>query len=200
MRPTSLPAALWSGLAIVALLSGCSSTSYTCSGNGEYQKAQDKPRLAMPAGVSGGEKVTGSLVIPPPPKEVTKLDPPPKCLDDPPSYFGPRKEVAADSVEATVNAWAASWAAKNADAVAGLYSQQFQAGEGGAGPSLEQRRQEVANGNAPSPKLEEMNVLVAGADRRIVTFVQRFGDNAVRKELTLKREPAGWRIVAERTL
>jgi hypothetical protein len=33
-----------------------------------------------------------------------------------------------------------------------------------------------------------------------VTFVQRFGDNAVRKELTLVHEPAGWRIVAERTL
>ena len=71
MRPTSLPAALCYSLAVVALLSGCSSTSYTCSGNGEYQKAQDKPRLAMPAGVSGGEKVAGTLVIPPPPQGTT---------------------------------------------------------------------------------------------------------------------------------
>src|SRR6478735_1715076 len=61
MRPISLPAALCYSLAVVALVSGCSSTSYTCSGNGEYQKAQDKPRLAMPAGVSGGEKVAGTL-------------------------------------------------------------------------------------------------------------------------------------------
>jgi len=30
--------------------------------------------------------------------------------------------------------------------------------------------------------------------------VQRFGDNAVRKELTLVREGPGWRIVSERTI
>jgi hypothetical protein len=200
MRPFSLPAPIHAGLAVVALLSGCSSTTYTCRGNEEYLKAHDRPRLQMPEGVAGSEKLGGGLVVPPPPQETTKLDPPPKCLDEPPAYFGPRKEVAADSVEATVNSWAAAWAAKNTDAVAGLYSQQFQGPEGGAGPFLEQRRQEVATGNAPAPKLEEMNVLVAGADRRIVTFVQRFGDSAVRKELTLKREPQGWRIVAERTL
>ena len=182
------------------LLSGCSSTTYTCSGNGEYLSAKDRPRLQMPAGVAASEKLEGGLVIPPPPQATAKLDPAPKCLDEPPSYFGPRKEVAADSVEATVNSWAAAWAAKNAEAVAGLYSQQFQATEGGAGPFLEQRRQEVATGNAPAPKLEEMNVLVAGNDRRVVTFVQRFGDSEVRKELTLKRETPGWRIVAERTL
>ena len=40
----------------------------------------------------------------------------------------------------------------------------------------------------------------AGADRRVVTFVQRFGEGAVRKELTLAREGELWRIVAERTL
>jgi len=34
----------------------------------------------------------------------------------------------------------------------------------------------------------------------VVTFVQRFGDGALRKELTLVREPAGWRIVSERTI
>ena len=39
-----------------------------------------------------------------------------------------------------------------------------------------------------------------GGDRRVVTFVQRFGDGGLRKELTLVREAAGWRIVSERTL
>jgi hypothetical protein len=34
----------------------------------------------------------------------------------------------------------------------------------------------------------------------VVTFVQRFGDGGLRKELTLVREAAGWRIVSERTL
>jgi hypothetical protein len=200
MRPNSPPFPLYSGLAVIALLTGCSSTTYTCSGNGEYLKAQDRPRLQLPAGVAGSEKLGSGLVVPPPPQETTKLDPPPHCLDEPPTYFGPRKAVATDSVEATVNSWAAAWAAKNAEAVAGLYSQQFQGTEGGAGPFLEQRRQEVETGNAPAPKLEDMNVLVAGTDRRVVTFVQRFGDSAVRKELTLKREAQGWRIVAERTL
>ena len=65
---------------------------------------------------------------------------------------------------------------------------------------LARRRQQVTTGKAPAAKLDEMNVTVVGADRRIVTFVQRFGDNAVRKELTLLRETQGWRIVAERTL
>jgi hypothetical protein len=43
-------------------------------------------------------------------------------------------------------------------------------------------------------------VTPSGADRRVVTFVQRFGEGAVRKELTLVRDGATWRIVAERTL
>jgi len=33
-----------------------------------------------------------------------------------------------------------------------------------------------------------------------VTFTQRFGDEAVRKELTMAREGNAWLIVAERTL
>ena len=38
------------------------------------------------------------------------------------------------------------------------------------------------------------------ADRRTVTFVQRFGGNHVRKELVLVREGGNWRIVSEKTL
>jgi hypothetical protein len=45
-----------------------------------------------------------------------------------------------------------------------------------------------------------VNVTTVGADKRVVTFVQRFGDDRVRKELTLAREKQGWRIVSERTL
>ena len=82
-----------------------------------------------------------------------------------------------------------------------LYSPQFQAPEGGGSAAyLHKRREEVTAGTAPAAKLEDVNVLVAGADRRIVTFVQRFGDDPVRRELTLLRESLGWRIVAERTL
>jgi hypothetical protein len=42
-----------------------------------------------------------------------------------------------------------------------------------------------------------MKVEPDGPDRRIVTFVQRFGANSLRKELTLVRESGSWRIVAE---
>jgi hypothetical protein len=199
MRLISLPASLVFGLGLAALLSGCNSLQ-PCSTNAEYQKAQDRPRLQMPAGVPGSEKLGGGTIIPPPAKETAKLDPPPKCLDEPPPFFGPRKDVASDSVEAAVGAWAAGWAARNPDAVASMYSARFQAPEGGAGPYLDQRRQEVATGQPPAPKLEEVSVTAAGPDRRVVTFVQRFGDKPIRKELTLQREPQGWRIVAERTL
>ena len=37
-----------------------------------------------------------------------------------------------------------------------------------------------------------------GADRRIVSFTQKFGANALRKELVLVRESGSWRIVEEK--
>jgi hypothetical protein len=82
-----------------------------------------------------------------------------------------------------------------------MYSPSFQSsGEGGSEAFLEQRRQQIETGRPPEPKLEEVTVSAAGADRRVVTFVQRFGEGAVRKEMTLVREGGIWRIVAERTL
>jgi hypothetical protein len=100
-----------------------------------------------------------------------------------------------------VRAWAAAWAARKPDAVVQAYSPEFQAaGEGGSAAFLEQRREQVASGRAPEARLDEVVVTPSGADRRVVTFVQRFGDGAVRKELTLVRDGAAWRIVAERTL
>jgi hypothetical protein len=182
------------------LLTGCNTLRPCSTENAEYQTAQDRPRLQMPAGVPGSEKLGGGMIIPPPAKETAKLDPPPKCLDEPPSFFARGKAVASDSVEAAVNAWAAAWAARNSDAVASMYSSQFQPPAGGEWPHIDHQRQEAAAGQPPAPKLEEVSVTAAGPDRRVVTFVQHFGDNAMRKELTLQRESQGWRIVAERTL
>ena len=73
-------------------------------------------------------------------------------------------------------------------------------GEGGAAAFLEQRRQQIDTGRPPEPKLEDVTVTAPSPDRRVVTFVQRFGEGAVRKELTLALEGQLWRIVAERTL
>ena len=53
---------------------------------------------------------------------------------------------------------------------------------------------------APDARLEELKTKDAGPDRKVVTFVQRFGKDAYVKELTLMRDAQGWRIVAERTL
>ena len=63
---------------------------------------------------------------------------------------------------------------------------------------LEQRREQVATGPVPDSVVEGMRVEPDGADKRVVKFVQKFGTNSLRKELTLVREGASWRIVAEK--
>jgi hypothetical protein len=201
MRLIPSPVSLFPALAIVVLVTGCGTSNPCKISNPAYVSARDRPRLQMPDGVPGSERLsTGGLVIPSVAPDTAKLDPAPRCLDEPPSFFG-RKGVAADSAEEAVNAWAAAWASRKPDAVAAMYSPQFQAvGEGGSSAFLEERRQQVGSGKTPEARLEDMSVTAVGADRRIVTFVQRFGDDAVRKELTLLREANGWRIAAERTL
>jgi len=61
-------------------------------------------------------------------------------------------------------------------------------------------RRQVERGASPEAQLEDLTSNTISADRRLVTFTQRFGDEAVRKELTMAREGNAWRIVAERTL
>jgi hypothetical protein len=199
MRLMSSPAPLLSALSAALLLAGCGTTN-PCGGNVAYLQAQDRPRLQMPEGVAGSERLAGGMIIPPAAPDAAQLDPPPKCLDEPPSFFG-RKGVVADSAEEAVNAWAAAWAARQPDAVVAMYSPRFEAPDAaGSGVFLDQRRQQVTSGKPPEARLDDVAVTTVGADRRIVTFVQRFGDNAVRKELTLMREGDAWRITAERTL
>jgi hypothetical protein len=196
MSLTSLRSLLLPSL-LLASLAGCG-TNKACFDDTDYQKAVDRPRLQLQEGTAGSERIAG-LVIPPV-GETARLDPQPRCIDEPPSFFG-RKGVAADPAEEAVNAWAAAWADKKPDAVIQLYSPSFQApGEGGSAAYLDQRRQQVQTGRSPAAKLEEVSVATVGADKRVVTFVQRFGEDRVRKELTLAREKQGWRIVSERTL
>jgi hypothetical protein len=190
--------------ALAFALAGCGGTPTCKPGNQDYLQARERPRLQMPPGVAGSERIGGTaLVIPQASPTPDKLDPEPRCLDEPPAYFrrvGGGGAVAGSPEEA-VNVWATAWAGRKADQVAAFYSPAFQTGEGGgAAAFIEQRRQQVASGKVPDPRLEEVTTTTQGSDRAVVTFVQRFGDNAVRKELTLQREPQGWRIVAERTL
>jgi hypothetical protein len=197
MPSISLRRLLLPGL-LLASLAGCGTTQ-SCFDDVEYQKAVDRPRLQMPEGVQPSERLA-ALAIPPVAPDAAKLDPAPRCIDDPPSFFG-RKGAVADSAEEAVNAWAAAWADRKTDAVIQMYSSTFQVPDaGGSAAYLDQRRQQVESGRSPAARLEDVSVDTVGADRRIVTFVQRFGDDRVRKELTLVREKQGWRIVSERTL
>lgn len=186
----------------LALLAGCSTFGKSCGGNQDYVAARERPPLQMPAGVTGSERVGGSkMVIPPASPTPDQLDPAPRCLDEPPGYFRRVGGAVVGSPEETVSVWAMAWAGRKADQVASFYSPGFQSADGGgAAAYIEQRRQQVTGGKAPDARVDELKTTMQGNDRAVVTFVQRFGDNAVRKELTLQRSPQGWRIVGERTL
>ena len=68
-------------------LAGCGTTTTCKVDNADYVRARERPRLQMPEGVSGSERLGGSaLVIPPAAPNPDKLDPAPRCLDEPPAY------------------------------------------------------------------------------------------------------------------
>jgi len=97
----SLRLAVLPGIACVALLSGCA-TSNPCGGNTEYLTARDRPKLQMPEGVTGSERLGGgtAMNIPPAAPDADKLDPVPQCLDQPPPYAtkkAPKPGPAADA-------------------------------------------------------------------------------------------------------
>ena len=97
--------------------------------------------------------------------------------------------------------WASAWANRKPEQVAAFYSPEFETSDkGGAAAHIASLKEEVANGDVPDARLEEMKTRDAGPDRKVVTFVQRFGRKAYVKELTLAKDAQGWRIVAERTL
>ena len=198
MRLT-LPRLLALALPLVAL-AGCSSmSSRSCGGDTDYLQAVERPPIQLPPEVTPTERIQ-PMQIPAVDPNPQKLDPMPRCLDEPPKFFA-RKAVSADPAEEAVRVWAWAWASRKADTVIQMYSPSFEAaGEGGAAAFLEQRRQQIESGRPPEPKLEDVVVTTPGPDRRVVTFVQRFGEGAIRKELTLALEGQLWRIVGERTL
>jgi hypothetical protein len=238
MRPNPLR------LLVLALpllaLAGCGTTR-SCGSDTDYLQAVERPPIKLPADFTPSERIQ-PLAIPPVDPNPVKLDPEPRCLDEPPKYFARKAQPPApaapaaltapaataasvapaatattaasvapaaaattvapsDGADEVVRAWAAAWAAGQPDAVVQMYSENFQAaGEGGSAAFLEQRRQQVVTGRSPAATLEEVTVAADGPDRRVVRFLQRFGEGAVRKEMTLAREGGTWRIVAERTL
>ena len=198
MRPTLLRL-LALALPLI-VLAGCASRARTCSSDTDYLQATERPPLQLPPEITPTERMQ-PLQIPPVDPAPDKLDPMPPCLDQPPPFATRKAATVEGSALDAARAWAAAWAARQPDAVLQAYSANFQApGVGGADTYLSLVRQQVANGPSAEPQLEDLASNTVSADRRLVTFTQRFGDGAVRKELTMVREGNAWRIVAERTL
>jgi hypothetical protein len=80
------------GLAFTAL-AGCASQN-PCGDNPEYLQARDRSRLQMPDGVTGSERLGSGMAIPAVAPDLATLDPAPKCLDQPPPYFGKKAVMA----------------------------------------------------------------------------------------------------------
>lgn len=185
------------GLVLVPVLSACGGEARVCEEKKEpYLSSRDNPLLKVPDGMAQPNR-SEALAIP-------EAKPAPRsgrtsCLDEPPSYFR-SAGTTARSPEEVVASWAQAWANREADAVIALYSSGFTAPTDSAGSSawLEQRREQVATGPVPDSMVEGLRVEPEGADRRVVTFVQKFGANSLRKELILVREGGSWRIVAEK--
>jgi hypothetical protein len=189
---------LVSSLLLLPILAGCGGGSeVVCPESNEpYLASRTNPLLKVPDGMTQPNR-SEALAIP-------EAKPAPQsgrtaCLDQPPSYFR-SAGTTARSPEEVVASWAQAWANREADAVIALYSSTFTAPTDSAGSSawLEQRREQVATGPVPDSMVEGLRVEPDGSDRRVVTFVQKFGANSLRKELILVREGGSWRIVAEK--
>jgi hypothetical protein len=179
-----------------AALAACGGSDNTCADSDEpYLGARTNAPLHVPDGMSQPNR-SEALAIP-----ATKgADSVRKtCLDEPPSYFRSTGTVAR-SPEEVVASWAQAWANREADAVVALYSTQFvpPTDSAGAGVWIEQRKEQVATGPVPDSMVQGLKVEPDGADRRIVSFTQRFGVNALKKQLVLVRESGSWRIVEEK--
>jgi uncharacterized lipoprotein len=190
------------GLATIALaaLAGCGGSERVCVDEKEpYLHARDNPHLRVPEGMSQPNR-SEALAIPD--AQGRSRAGRTACLDEPPSYFRSSGTVAR-SPEEVIASWGQAWANREADAVLELYSSSFVAPTDATGTAkawLEQRREQVAVGPVPEPMVENLRVEPDGADRRIVTFVQRFATNSLRKELVLVREAGSWRIASEKVV
>ncbi len=186
-------------LATAALaLSACHTQTTCVDPKAPYLKSTTRPELQIPQGLSSPDR-SAALIVPPPPVQAaatrTSSDPK-RCLDGPPSYFSGSGTPSA-APEEVVAAWGQAWASKDVAGVMATYSKGFLApSSAGSEQWLQQRRDEIGTGAAPNARLEDLKVITQD-DRRVVTFVQRFGTHAVRKELTLVKENGIWRILTE---
>jgi hypothetical protein len=187
------------GLVMLPLLAACGGGRHTCDNTQEpYLTARSGGPLRIPDGLT---KPDASAALAIPDVKATGESSGSSCLAEPPSYFRSAGTVAR-SPEEVVASWAQAWSHREADAVVELYSSSFTPPTDAAGgtPWLEQRREQVATGPVPDSMVEKLKIEQDGPDRRIATFIQKFGTNTLRRELTLVRESSSWRIVSERVV
>ena len=187
----------WLCALFLPLLAACGGSAPDCIDPEEpYLGARTNPPLQVPDGMTQPNR-SEALAIPAP--KAASSAGSSSCLDQPPSYFRSTGTVAR-SPEEVVASWAQAWANREEDAVIALYSTQFVAPTDASGAKdwLEQRREQVATGPVPDSLLKGLKVEPDGADRRVVSFTQQFGTNALKKQLILVRESGSWRIVEEK--
>jgi len=185
-------------IAGVAVLAGCAGSG-RCTGNRDYLTARNMPPLKIPDGMYQPDRST-ALAVPDGPSGPVDLTRQGRCIDAPPPYFGSAGAVAGSAEEAVAQ-WASAWAARDTAAVREMYARNFVApGEAGTAEWLDKRIEQVGTGPVPNPAVEDLKVESAGTQQQIATFIQRFGTNAVRKELVLVREGSSWRILSERVI
>lgn len=188
----------WLFILCMPLLAACGGSEPKCVDPDEpYLGARNNPQLHVPDGMTQPNR-SEALAIPEA-KKAANQSVRTACLDTPPSYFRSTGTVAR-SPEEVVASWAQAWANREADAVVALYSTHFVAptDSSGAKDWLEQRREQVATGPVPDSMVKGLKVEPDGSDRRIVSFTQQFGVNALKKQLILVRESGSWRIVEEK--
>jgi hypothetical protein len=196
--PCALRKLSWLFVLSMPLLAACGGSEPKCVDPDEpYLGARNNPQLHVPDGMTQPNR-SEALAIPEAKKTANSAGRS-ACLDTPPSYFRSTGTVAR-SPEEVVASWAQAWANREADAVVALYSTQFVAptDSSGAKAWLEQRREQVATGPVPDSMVKGLKVEPDGSDRRIVSFTQQFGVNALKKQLILVRESGSWRIVEEK--
>jgi len=182
-------------------LSACGGGSRNCIDPDEpYLSARNDSGLSIPTGLNQPDR-TAALAIPEKSGTGTNAAAGSGCLAAPPSYFRSTGTVAR-SPEEVVASWAQAWSARESDAVIELYSAGFVAPTDASGATawLEQRREQVATGPVPDSMIEGLTIEQDGPDRRIASFVQKFGASSVKKQLTLVRESSSWRIVEEKVV
>lgn len=197
--PASARRLAWCFCVLLPLLAACGggSEQVCAEKNQPYLTSRNNPLLKVPDGMAQPNR-SEALAIPDT-RSAARTAGRTSCLDEPPSYFR-ATGTSARSPEEVVASWSQAWANREADAVVALYSATFTAPTDSAGSAawLEQRREQVATGPVPDSVVEGLRVEPDGADRRTVTFVQKFGANSLRKELILVREGGSWRIAAEK--